>query len=55
MIISIFGRVLTMTSWAHLELPRMELPFTHQAVFVGVGMWVEPVKRLPFTLRGRSP
>jgi hypothetical protein len=52
--ISIFGRVLTMTLWAHLALPRMELESAHMADLVGVGMWVFPVNcRLP-TRRGRS-
>jgi hypothetical protein len=50
--ISIFGRVLTMTLWAHLALPRMELEFAHIADLVGVGMWVFPVNCLRFPPAG---
>ncbi len=54
-IISILGRVLATTSWAHLAFPRMELPLTHQADLVGVDMWLRPVKRVPLTRSGLSP
>src|SRR3989344_6799533 len=45
-IISILGIVLIITSYAHLLFPNMELPFTHQAVLVGVEMWLDPVNSL---------
>src|SRR3989304_9964200 len=53
-IISIRGSVFTITSYAHFEFPRIEFPFTHPAVFVGVGMWVGPVNVFVPTLSGRS-
>src|SRR3989337_400874 len=54
-IISIRGSVFMITSYAHFEFPRIEFPFTHHAVFVGVGMWVSPVNVFVPTLSGRSP
>mgnify|MGYP003531827088 CR=1 FL=1 len=55
MIISIFGRVLTMMSWAPLALPSSEFELAKCIVLVGVGMWVVPVNILFPTFRGRSP
>ncbi|MDR5683159.1 MAG: hypothetical protein QN163_03930 [Armatimonadota bacterium] len=52
--ISILGRVFTMTLWAHLALPKMELERTHMADLVGVGMWVFPVNCFVPNRRGRS-